>query len=448
MASATTRATPLLTAFRNSRSQTDAQAGKAFAPYQFFLTLMGFLIPVTVCWYLVKVEPLFKVKSIEFTQPDLVAGLVLMVAFARALIKGFDRLPRSMWVTGLLFLVSTLLSALFAMDKLRGFAGAVQVVEFLALLWAFSGVTDARRYLRIIHFTLAVFVFQSLIAMAQFLGGAHAPSGTFEVHQQYAMLTTGCAAVAFGLLSAERVGWKKFLYFVTLCILLIGSLLGQERAPWVAFIFAGVAVVAYAGKKKRKTLLIGFIATVLAAVLLVVSVPTLRDMTISRIEEAQTNTEGQNSLLSRLLLWGIAFKLFIEHPIFGIGPKNFVLMVPHYATKQEMMGADTVDPHNGFVGYLAEQGIVGFLTYVAFCWALVMLAMKLLRKNLPALARTLCIAYLAYNVFWIMMLYPYFMKETGHIHFMMLGLMVGMQRGLALTPTNSTPVLARVDGCI
>lgn len=417
------------------------QGRNAFAPYQFFLTLMGCLMPVTVCWYLASADPLFKVKSVEFTHPDVVVIVVVMVAFARALVKGFDPLPRPLLITLLLFLGSTLLSSVVAEDKLRALSAVIQIFEFGMLLWAFSAVTEARYFRRIVHFILAVFVFQTLVAVGQFLGGVPTPKGTFYHHQEYAMLTTAATAIALALFAGERVGWKRFLYFVTLLILLVGSLLGQERAPWASFLVVGVVVVAYAGKRK-KAVLIGFAATVLAGVLLVVSIPDLREATLSRMAEAQASTESENSLLGRLLIWGIAFKLFLEHPILGVGPKNFVTMVPHLASTEEMMGNKAVDPHNAFVEYLAEQGIIGFLTYVAFCIAIVRLGLKPLRQKLSALHRSLCLTYLAYNVYWLLMLYSYFSKEMAHVHFMIVGLMVGLQRSFSQLPGPSTRVSA------
>ena len=341
MGSPTTRATPLLTAFRTrARPRGESIAHADGSAFQTFLTLMGCLLPVSVCWYQAVAEPLFAVGSVEFTHPDLVASLIVLAAGGRAVVKGFGRVPRSIVITSSLFLLSTALSALVAKDTLRGFAAVLQDLEFLAILWAYSSVIDPKNFLRVIHFTLAVFVFQSLVAAGQFVTGVSMPTGTFFSHQQYAFFISVGACVAFALFASEQVGWKKFLYLITLSILVVGSLLGQERAPWLSFVLSGAVVGAYSGRKRRKVLLMGLAMTVTAAVLLVVGVPQLREVTISRIAEAEVQTESRNSLLSRFLLWGIAFKLFTENPILGIGPKNFVSVVPHYATSEEMMGSE------------------------------------------------------------------------------------------------------------
>jgi O-antigen ligase len=234
--------------------------------------------------------------------------------------------------------------------------------------------------------------------------------------------------MAFALLSNEAAPRRRLFYLVTLAVLLIGSLLGLERAPWLSFVVGAMAVTWYSGKgKRRKRLLVGFGVTLVAAIILVASVPRLREVTVSRIAEAEKDSERRNSLLSRLLLWKIAYELFLRNPVLGIGPKNFQTVIPHLASMEEMQGFEKVDPHNVWIGMLAEQGLTGFFTYVAFCWAVIKLGTSGLRiPALPSLPRSLCLAYIAYFFFWLTMSYPFFQKGAGHIDFMLIGLMLGL----------------------
>ncbi len=444
MPSAISRPTPLLNAFRGAGTtigQSEQSLTGTFS-IQTFLTLSACLIPVAACWYLSRpcatssawnpcVEPLFEFHSVEFTHPDLIAGIVVVAVFLRALFKGFHPLPRIVTIPFLVFFAATLLSALFAMDKIHALAALIQELEFMALAWAFAVLGEARSFLRVLHFILGLFVVETLIAIWQFgLSNAY-PTGTFVVHQQYAFYTSFAAALAFGLLSAETNSRRRILYILTLSFLVIGSLLGQERAPWLSFLIAGVAVVWYAGRK-RKGLFLSFGVTVLAAIVLVATIPQLREMTVSRLEEAQTDTYGQNSLLSRMLVWGIAFKLFTEHPILGIGPKGFPTVIPHYASSDDLMGVEATDPHNIWLGMAAEQGVVGLVTYIVFVLSMIRLATVHLRTSLSGLPRSLYLASVGYFVFWLIMSYSVFFKGSGHIHFMLLGLMAGLHRQLSV----------------
>jgi len=442
MGSVTSSTTPLLNAFRRPRSP--AIQGTGLEPwFQSFLTLCGCLIPIAVCWYLGSpcrdftvlspcLAPLFSYQDVEFTHPDVVVGVVVLAVLARCLVKGFHPLPKALVIPFALFFISTMLSTLFAIDKVHGIAALIQELEFIAIAWAFPLLTQPRTFLRIVHVILVFFIFQSLVAAWQFIVlDDWFPTGTFAVHQQYAFFTSFAAVMAFALV-ANATGAKKQRYLIALAILLMGSLLGQERAPWLSFLIGAVAVVWYSGKKKRKRLILYCGATALGAIILVATVPKLRDVTISRFSEAQSDTANQNSLLSRLVLWKVASDLFLQNPILGIGPKNFQMVVSHYASLGEMQGYSKIDPHNVWIGTLAEQGIVGFVTYLVLCIAVFKLATTHLRKaSLTGLPRSLCLVYVAYFFFWLTMSYPFFQKGAGHIDFLLIGLMIGLGQSIS-----------------
>jgi len=431
MASAISTTTPLLNSFR-AATRKRAQIMSCGPWFGSLLTVLACLMVVAICWYLASVEPLFEFKSVEFTHPDLVVCIILLAVVARGVITGFHALPKALLLPFLIFFGATLLSTAFAVDKVHGLAAIIQELEFVALAWAFSLVTDRKSFLRILHFILLVFVIQSLIAAWQFIVmDKIMPTGTFGHHQQYSFYTSSAAVIAFGLLVSEQTKSKRALYLLVTPILLMGCLLGQERATWLSFVIGALAVVWYSGRK-RKRLLIAFAATMLGAVLLVVSIRPLREATIDRITAAEASTARENSLLSRLIMWKIAFDMFTQHPILGVGPKNFQVLVPHYASRQDMQGNEKEDAHNIWIQMLAEQGIVGFVTYVIFVWSIVRLATTELRSpGLPASARPLCFAYIGFFFFWLAMSYPFFLKGIGHIQFLIIGLMLGLRHSLS-----------------
>lgn len=426
MSSSASSPTPLLAAFR----ATDSVPGQAVMTgpgFENLLAFLGCLLPVAVCVYSVDAEALFSVGDVEFTQPDVVFIVVALVVITRAMFKGFHSLPKSFFLPLFFFLLSAVASSINASDKLRAVAGIVQILEFGLLAWCFSLITSPKLSLRIVHSILGLFIFETVVATLQFAAGEAIPTGTFGGHQQFAFYASFSAAMAFALFVNEKRKNVRAAYLVVLLILLFGSLIGQERAPWLSFLVAGFVVVLYSGKR-RKQLLITFAATVLTAVILVASIPQLRDVTISRLAETENDSERNNSLLSRLALWGVAYQFFVENPILGVGPKNFTSLVPHYLSVEDMMGSDTLDTHNVWIGTLAEQGVIGFVTYVILCIAILRLSTGVLRRGPPSTVRALCLAFLAYHIFWFTMSQHYFSKGTGHIHFMIVGLMLGLSR--------------------
>src|SRR5271166_6029949 len=134
---AISNSTPLLNAFRGT-GRARGQAVVAGAWFQNLLTLLGCLVPVAVCLYLVDIQPLFSVGDVEFTQPDVVSAILAVVVIARAFFKGFLPPEKSFFLPLFLFLLSAVASAFNAADLLRGAAGVIQILEFGLLAWCFS----------------------------------------------------------------------------------------------------------------------------------------------------------------------------------------------------------------------------------------------------------------------------------------------------------------------
>jgi O-antigen ligase len=305
-------------------------------------------------------------------------------------------------------------------------------------MWGASLLTSARSFLRIIHFIIGVFAFEALLAGWQFVAGpgdALYPHGTFATNQKFSEFMGFGAAMCYALFCSSTRKLPRQAYFVLMLLLLGGAILGQERAPWLAFLISGTLISFLAAEgKRRKKLVVQFLATVLAIVITVASIPAVREKVVTRFAEAQLEEVGQNTLLSRLAVWGVAWQLFLTHPVLGVGPKNFTTIVPSYLTFVEMGHLETADPHNVWIGILAEGGVVGFLTYVPLCISILVLAYSKLRDPAWQPVRPLLLAYLAYHFFSFAMSYHYFVKAEGHFHFLMIGLMLGLHRGIREGP--------------
>lgn len=422
--------TPLLDAFRTRREEvTRTQSLAAGSWTRAFVLVLAALLPVAVCIYLSTLDPIGTIKTIEFTQPDVIVICLALLVLVRAMFKGFHKIATQIARPLAFFFIASFASALFASDKLRAYAAIVQMGEFVALAWSVSVIVSAKEALRIVQFLLCVLTVQSFLAMFQFAAADPLPRGTFLTNQQYTMFVGAGAAMSFALFSAEKSPTKRALYLICMLITLCGAILGQERAPWLAFLISAVATLWFTGKE-RKRLALGLLGTVCLAIAVIASVPDLRDRTVSRISEVQIQGEKRNTLLSRLAIWGVALNLFKEHPLLGVGPKNFVSLVPSFLTTDEMGGLEAAESHNVWIGILAEGGILGFITYVFLCYSILHLVTRNLRSIPPSNIRTFYFAYAAYNCFWMTMSYHYFTKGEGHIHFLMLGLVLGVQRGM------------------
>ena len=430
----TSRPTPLLTAFGHGVAKTASQPAVAGETSERVVKVLACLLVMALCIE----DRLATIDSVEVTCVNIVVIPLILFVFIRAVFKGFHPLPRKIVFPLGLFFLATLASAVMAVDKLRAAAAIVQMFELVGVMWSVALITSAKRYLSILHFMLLVFVFQTVLAMLQFVLDLGIPSGTFIAPMTFGMMMGAGASVAFGLFASEKSG-RRWIYFLTMVVLLGGLALSLKRGPWLAFGIAAIAVIFFAGEH-RKFLITGLLCTVALTVTLVALVPDVRDAAIARLDGSDTDDQ-HDTVAGRFAIWGVCLQLFVQHPILGVGPKNFETYAPSFLTYEET-GLRRIESHNVYVGILAEGGLIGFFTYLYVCYAIVALGIRNFRDPSFASLRPLTLAYIAYQFYWLAMLYGYFIKVHGHLHFTVIGLMLGVQRGIEQAGRNRAPALS------
>lgn len=66
---------------------------------------------------------------------------------------------------------------------------------------------------------------------------------------------------------------------------------------------------------------------------------------------------------TRLLLWGVAWDLFVHSPILGVGWGNFVELYGPYLSSFSFIPPGVFAVHNIYLQFLTETGLVGFATF-------------------------------------------------------------------------------------
>lgn len=185
-------------------------------------------------------------------------------------------------------------------------------------------------------------------------------------------------ALILGFLSLFSISLKQKvnLFGVTLKIggFLAGiymSIQSGERGGWLAIPLLLLIWVAM-NIKERRLLILSL------AALFVISVSWLSyakiDVVHYRIEAVFSNlksySQGGNSrdtsIGIRLQLYLAAWHLFVDHPIFGIGPGGFADIMPELISKGELTPAGgvlgTSEVHNEILAKCAETGVFGLIS--------------------------------------------------------------------------------------
>ena len=189
--------------------------------------------------------------------------------------------------------------------------------------------------------------------------------------------------------------WQIFAGVVSIVDLALIVIM-LTRTVWAALAVALVAayIIAYARRMifvpkmsgegaKRKTKLI-YIGVPAVLVVIMVAVFAFSDTQIERtiVERAaitfnpekygyRDNEHGESSVAMRKLVWGKTLDMIKDHPVLGAGPGQWQIELPKYGADE--FGAKVRDgsetfqrPHNDYLWFASEVGIIGLLGYLAF----------------------------------------------------------------------------------
>jgi O-antigen ligase len=182
-----------------------------------------------------------------------------------------------------------------------------------------------------------------------------------------AVCVAGLAACSVLFLSAGRTGYLALMLSLTVFVLV-----ATAQRP-VRLIMAAVAVVAV-------------IASVFA------TSTQLRTRTLVAWQEAQTSSLAApvTSIGARVEMTRFALTEALEKPLQGHGTAAYPVLSPQHFTDQAWCSVVCVHPHNQFVFFLFEQGLIGLLL---FLWFLAAIARQAWREPVPQ--RALMLGFLA-----------------------------------------------------
>mgnify|MGYP004546337869 FL=1 len=88
--------------------------------------------------------------------------------------------------------------------------------------------------------------------------------------------------------------------------------------------------------------------------------------------------------IDNIIMWHSAFQMGMDHPIMGVGKGNYIAEYQQVYISPLATEPDQGHAHNNFMQYLAENGIVGLLSYLGLLTAFFTWSWKR-RKNIYAM---------------------------------------------------------------
>jgi len=357
----------------------------AFIEWRWLYYLLFFLLPFT------EEIPLFGGLSMDVPSEPLMLALTACVG--GALVLGTGRLPRREWRHPLLVLLALMLlwtatDTLFSVDSVKSFkyllAKAWYITPFLlgTLLivrrpreaWRFAAVYAAGACLGVLY-----------------VASRHATKGFsfeeinwavrpfFRNHVIYATMLALLVPFALLALRATQSGAARLAWRVALGLLLLGLLTSYTRASILSLPIAGLYYVALLLRLTRAVLLAVAVGTVLAVAYVATGDRYMEyapnyERTVFNGKNFEKHLEATYKLqdvsgMERVYRWVAAARMIADKPLVGSGAATFYPEYKRYTVKSFRTyvsdNPEKSTTHNYFLLQLAEQGLPGFLLFVA-----------------------------------------------------------------------------------
>ncbi len=314
-----------------------------------------------------------------FIQPiDWIAILLVLTVFFKQALTG-----QRVWMrTGLelpigTFLTATALSLVKAPDLNAGIINwghmALYFVAFYAMAADWRNVPPERIW-RVYLFWAGLAAVSALWEF--FVSGGARSLGFARLALNAVILPVLCFGLARLTLIGEKSRW------VLIAALLVAAIASQTRGLWlsvgvllVVWSFSGhflkpirAAAAGRAVSKAFKVIFLLFLIFLLMAPLLV------------KVEQrAEQLIQGGGTIYLRLFLWGVAFDLFVAHPVTGIGLGQFAGAMEQFPEMKNLAifeWTHGLSAHNILLSFLAETGLVGTFAFLFLLVSVVRLARK------------------------------------------------------------------------
>lgn len=168
-----------------------------------------------------------------------------------------------------------------------------------------------------------------------------------------------------------------FFYGLTSVLMVTSLVLSHSRAGWIVFAFQIILLGAMFFRKINKGILIKLSVIILLTVISVSYFDGLKKMhkTVPSLEsEIKSLAEvGDTSLKARWCFYGAGLRMFIDHPLTGIGLENFGNYYPRYVRDGRFYSKYA---HNLFIQMADETGIFSVIAFICIFVSLFIYGLK------------------------------------------------------------------------
>ncbi len=346
------------------------------------------------------------------------AGLVLTLSWlARVVTKPGERLFFSDHPTATTILVALLAFAGFSIlwsedtaATMLEFSRYLQVFTLLVITYSAIRTRDDARRLFILFLAGVIFtasyalvnrpdVDPTVVRLTSSVGDANGVA---------VFLVAGLTIAGAIAIGARRASLARPIAIAAVPLFMATFIITGSRSGVLALTVALIAMVAFAGRRKAKALVLALLAALAAFLVFATFAPESVKERIAQATPGQVDPEE-----GRRSLWEVGWRMFEDNPVDGVGLGSFRASSIHYVVDPgagALERTDEVidlpqDAHNVYLQVLAELGVVGAILFLAVLIFPIVCALRGARtfaeagdSEMEIYARALAVAIVAFYV--------------------------------------------------
>jgi O-antigen ligase len=179
--------------------------------------------------------------------------------------------------------------------------------------------------------------------------------GNYNNANSFALVLTLSFPLAFALMEVEKDIFKRAILFLFLGVSVVSCAYTKSRGGMLGMLIAVIMSVSMSRRsvKSKRT------KVVLVSGMILLFVGYGIALVLSRSDvESFTGAGGEASAGDRLMAWVAGIKMFIDHPLVGVGWGKFKEYALDYGMDRRMIA------HNTPISILAETGLVGIFFFL------------------------------------------------------------------------------------
>lgn len=229
----------------------------------------------------------------------------------------------------------------------------------------------------------------------------------FDDHTSYGAVLAMIIPPLLGIWYLSRKSINIYILLsIIIGILLMGLFFSYTRAAWLGIMLAFGIWVILKLKISFKALFLTFTLLALIIIplhseiyLLLRSNKSDSSSDLSTQIKSMTNIKTDESNLERLNRWSCAWRMFLDKPITGFGPGTYMFKYAPYQRSWERSpistnAADLGNSHSEYMGPLSEQGIIGFLLFLAVLITTVRTGLRVIHKSINKRSKIIALSLL------------------------------------------------------